>query len=229
MLISLNMNLPVLVINFKAYGESTGKRAIEIARYAENVSFELGVEIVVAPSFVDLVKVKENVTIPVFAQHVDSVSPGSYTGKITIENLKDWEIDGVIINHSENQVNISHIDYVIKKAKEMNMKTLVCAINDEISSSIAYLSPDFIAIEPPELIGGNISVSTARPELIKNGVEKIKKINKNVIVLTGAGIKNGTDVKMAIELGSQGVLVASGITKAKDPLSAIKELAWAMR
>ncbi len=223
------MNLPLLVVNFKAYSESTGKRALDIAKYAENVSFELGVEIVVAPSFVDLVKVKESVTIPVFAQHVDENSPGSYTGKITLENLKEWDIDGVILNHSENQVKISHIDYIVKKAREYDMKTLVCAINDEISSSMAYLSPDFIAIEPPELIGGNVSVSTARPELVKNGVEKIKKINKNIGVLTGAGIKNGMDVKKAIELGSDGVLVASGITKAKDPYSAIKELASVMR
>ncbi len=223
------MNLPILVINFKAYTESTGKRAVDIAKYAENISFELGVEIVVAPSFVDLVKVKESVTIPVFAQHVDGNLPGSYTGKITLENLKDWEIDGVILNHSENQVNISHIDYIVKKAREFGMKTLVCAVNDDISSSIAYLAPDFIAIEPPELIGGNVSVSTARPELVKNGVEKIKSINKNVAVLTGAGIKNSLDVKKAIELGSEGVLVASGITKAKDPYSAIRDLASAMR
>ena len=92
-----------------------------------------------------------------------------------------------------------------------------------MSGAIAFLEPDMIAMEPPELIGGDISVSTARPEAIVETIEAVKSV-KSVPVLVGAGIKNGQDVKKAIELGAKGVLVASGIVKAKDPKKAINDL-----
>ena len=44
-------------------------------------------------------------------------------------------------------------------------------------------------------------------------------------VLCGAGVKNGKDVAKALELGSDGVLLASGIVKAKDKEKVIRDLA----
>ena len=82
-------------------------------------------------------------------------------------------------------------------------------------------SADVIAVEPPELIGGDISVSTARPELISDSVQKISKVP----VLVGAGVKNGADVRIARKLGAVGVLIASGVTKANDPEAVLLDLA----
>ena len=50
-----------------------------------------------------------------------------------------------------------------------------------------------------------------------------------MIILCGAGISHGDDVKAALKLGTQGVLVASGIVKAKDPYMIMREFAEAMK
>jgi triosephosphate isomerase len=43
--------------------------------------------------------------------------------------------------------------------------------------------------------------------------------------LCGAGVKTGEDVAMALKLGSEGILVASGVVKAKYPESILREFA----
>ena len=52
----------------------------------------------------------------------------------------------------------------------------------------------------------------------------MKAVDKGIKVLCGAGVKNGGDVKAAIDLGAEGVLLASGVVKAKDPESVIRDL-----
>ena len=79
--------------------------------------------------------------------------------------------------------------------------------------------------EEPELIGGDISVTSADPEIVSGTVEAVRKINKSAKILCGAGVKNGKDVAKAIELGAEGVLLASGVVKAKDTISVLKDLA----
>jgi len=94
----------------------------------------------------------------------------------------------------------------------------------EDAEKIAYLNPDFIAVEPPELIGGTVSVSDAKPEIISSSVKAVKLINNKIKVLCGAGIHNKDDVKKAIKLGAEGVLVASGIVKAENQKTALRDL-----
>ena len=93
-----------------------------------------------------------------------------------------------------------------------------------MSKAAAQLVPDFVAVEPPELIGGDISVSKAQPELVKDSVEAVKAVSPDVKVLCGAGVKNGEDVKSALELGAKGVLLASGVVKAKDAEAVMRDL-----
>ncbi|MDN5358647.1 MAG: triosephosphate isomerase [Candidatus Diapherotrites archaeon] len=214
------MDLPAVVINFKAYAQAMGQRAVVIARAAERVHKETGVSVIVAPNAVDLVKVREAVDIPVFAQHVDAYQPGAHTGSVLLEMLAEWGIDGTIINHSERQVNFSWAEYVVHRARDLGLETIACAADEIIARAVSDLQPNAVAVEPPELIGTDISVSKARPEVITKSVEMV-----HAPVLVGAGVKTTEDVKRAVELGAQGVLVASGVTKAKDPYKAIMELA----
>jgi triosephosphate isomerase len=88
--------------------------------------------------------------------------------------------------------------------------------------------PDMIAIEPPELIGTGISISKARPELITESVKQIRKVNRSVKVLCGAGVTTAEDVSKALELGSEGVLVASAVAKSKDPRTVVGGMASKM-
>jgi len=224
----VEIKYPILLINFKAYKQSSGKKAVKLAKVAEEVSKETGVTIIVAPQLTDIAPVAQAVEIPVFAQHVDSVTPGAHTGHVTLEAIRDAGAVGTILNHSERRLRIDVIDEIVKRAKGLSLITTVCANTPEVSAAVAALNPNMIAIEPPELIGTGIPVSKAKPEVITSTVNLVKKVNPEVKILTGAGITTGDDVAAALRLGTVGVLVASGIVKAKDWRKAIMDLVTPM-
>jgi len=216
---------PKLLINLKSYKESFGERALEIAREAERVWRETGVLIGIAPNIIDLKSVSSRVDIPVYAQHVDPVDVGAYTGYIPPELVKMIDAYGSIINHSERQVRLHHISDVIRRMKELGLSSIVCAPTPRESAAVAALSPNAVAIEPPELIGTGISVSKAKPEVIEDSLKAVIDVNPEVDLLCGAGITSREDVAAAIRLGSYGILVASAVAKSTDPYRKIKELA----
>jgi len=220
---------PLIIVNFKTYAEATGKRAVELAKKAEKVNRETRVHVGVAPQLADLSAVADAVGIPVFAQHVDPIKPGGYTGHVLAESVKEAGAIGTLINHSERQLKLSDIDQVIRIIRENSMFSVVCANNPSISAAVAALKPDIIAIEPPELIGTGIPVSKAQPEVVTGTIRLVREVNKKVTILCGAGISHGEDVAAALKLGTQGVLVASGIVKAKDPYMIMREFAEATK
>jgi len=117
------------------------------------------------------------------------------------------------------------IEASLARAKEVELKVCICSNNQAVSGAAAALGPDFIAVEPPELIGTGIPVSKTQPEVVTATVETIQNINPVVIPLCGAGISTGEDVAAALKLGTQGVLLASGVTKAKDPKKILLDMA----
>ena len=222
------LKTPVIIVNFKLHPKASGKNAVNLARILDEEAKENNVEIAVAVNPLDFHPVKENVDIPVLLQHVDAVDFGSHTGRLNIDIAKEHGADGILINHSERRLTIADIDLLVQKARELDLTSIVCTNNPRVSGAIAYLNPDFIAMEPPELIGGDISVSKARPEAITATIDAVKSV-RNVPVLVGAGVKNGEDVRRAINLGARGILVASGVTKAQDPKKAIENLISGLR
>jgi len=225
----LKLNEPMIIVNFKTFLEATGKKAVELARQAEKVSKETGVQIVIVPQFVDLTKIAESVEIPVFAQHLDPIKPGNSTGHILAEAIKEAGAAGTLVNHSERPLRLIDIQASIELAREQNLVSCVCANNPATSVAVAALKPDITSIEPPELIGTGIPVSKAKPEIITNTTVLVHKIDKDMPILCGAGISQAEDVSMALKLGTLGVLVASGIVKAKDPYNILYSFANATR
>ncbi len=221
----MNLQTPMVIVNFKTYLESTGKKAVELAKQAERASKETGACIIVAPQFADLAKIAEEVEIPVFAQHVDPIKPGNSTGHILVESVKEAGAVGTLINHSERQLRLIDIDAIIALTKEKGLTSCVCANNPSVSAAVAAMHPDITSVEPPELIGSGISVSKAKPEIITDTVKLVQKVNPKMTILCGAGISTAEDVSIALQLGTQGVLVASGIVKAKDPYSVLRAFA----
>jgi len=215
---------PIVILNFKTYLESTGKNALRLAKSSQKVAEETGVNIMVAPQYADIYRIKETVDIPVLAQHIDPIDAGGHTGSILPECVKEAGAVGTLINHSEQRVELFEIDAAIKKASSLGMSSVVCTNNIETSSAAATLNPDFVAIEPPELIGSGIPVSQAEPEIVEKTVKMIHDINPGVRVLCGAGISTGDDLKAAMDLGSEGVLLASGIILADNPEKALLDL-----
>jgi len=220
----LRYDTPIVILNFKTYIEATGENALDLARVCEQVSDETGVNIVVAPQHMDLFRVAQNVKIPVVAQHIDPIDAGGHTGSILLECAKEAGASGTLVNHSEKRMKLADIQKVIGRVKETGLISIVCTNNVETSAAAAAMNPDFVAVEPPELIGSGIPVSKAEPEVVTETVDTVRSINPNVKVLCGAGISTGEDFKAALELGSEGVLLASGIILADNPREALLDL-----
>lgn len=218
------MQLPVILVNFKTYPEGRGKRGILLAKAAENVSSEYSVNIAVAPQLLDTINIVQNVEIPVFSQHIDTKEPGSATGHIDPYTLREFGVSGTLLNHSERQINLRTIEEAISIAKDAKLKTLVCAGTIPMSQAVSILKPWAVAMEPPELIGGDVSV-TSRPNIVKLAVEAVTNGNPDTLPFIGAGVKKADHVDAAIQLGAKGVLLASGVVKASDPEFVMTEMA----
>lgn len=215
---------PMVILNFKTYLESTGKNALKLAKASQDVAKETGVNIAVAVQHADLLRVSSEVEIPVLAQHVDAVDAGGHTGSVLLEAVKEAGAVGTLINHSEMRMKLADIQNVVAKTNENQMISVLCTNNIETSAAAATMKPTFVAIEPPELIGSGIPVSQAEPEVVEGTVEVIHHIDPEVKVLCGAGISTGSDMQAALKLGSEGVLLASGIILARDPKAALMDL-----
>lgn len=211
----------MIITNFKTYQSASAENAVNLAKIHQEVALETGADIRVAVQAIDLHRVAEAVNIPVMAQHIDPIGFGSHTGHILPEAVKAIGASGTLLNHSERRLDKDTLQRAIERAKEVGLTTIVCAESPEEGASFLEFDPDFIAVEPPELIGGDISVSTSQPEIIEHAAKLIGKDK----LLVGAGVKNGEDVKIAIKLGAKGVLLASGVTKAEDPKAVLMDLA----
>ncbi|HIE41500.1 MAG TPA: triose-phosphate isomerase [Candidatus Aenigmarchaeota archaeon] len=210
------------IINFKTYAEATGINAIKLANLVAELREKLKVEIIVAPQFVDLVKISE-ITLTV-AQHIDPITYGAHTGSILPQAIKEAGAMGTLLNHSEKKMDLEKIKACIEFAKLLELKTICCAGNLKEVIEISKFGPDYIAFEDPELIGTGKSITQHKPEMIERFIEIVRDLNPNIITLCGAGISNSKDVEKAKELGIKGVLVSSAIVKAKNQREALLNL-----
>jgi len=220
----MDMDSPFILINLKTYKEGMGSNAHRIAAAAETVAKESGAVIGIAPTFTELHPMSHHYSIPVYAQHIDPISPGAHTGHILPESVRSAGARGTLINHSERRLTLADIDACVQAARRLRLESVVCTNNDATSAAAAALGPDYVAIEPPELIGSGVSVSKADPGIIERSVNAVRGVNPNVKVLTGAGIQSGECVKIAIDLGTCGVLLASSVVKAEDPEAVLRDL-----
>ena len=205
----------MFVINCKNYEEIAGDKIIKFVKTAERISKKYKIRIAISPPQ-HLIGLVSNSSIPILAQHIDDSKVGSTTGFIIPELLKKSKVKGSLINHSEHRISSKEIEKLITKLKELKMISILCVKDVGEVKKYSKLNPDYIAIEPPELIGSGKAVSTEKPELITKAAEAVKNAKNSTKLLCGAGIVSGEDVSKAIELGSNGILVASGIIKAKD-------------
>ncbi len=217
----------MFVINCKNYEEIAGDKIIKFVKTAEKISKKYKVKIAIAPPQ-HLIGLVANSSITILAQHIDDSKVGSTTGFMIPELLKKSKVKGSLINHSEHRISSKEIQKLILKLKELKMISILCVKDVAEVKKYSKLKPDYIAIEPPELIGSGKAVSKEKPELITKAAIAVKNARNKTKLLCGAGIVSGEDVAKAIELGSKGILVASGIIKSKDWNKAITEFAKAL-
>jgi len=222
----MKLNSPILIINLKEYEEVLGKRPLDFAIAAKKLSDKHNVTILIAPP-APLIDNIAKITLTI-SQHIDPFDPGAHTGAILAKEVKELGGIGSLINHSEKRIPHEDVRRCVDLCKKYDLVSIVCAKDNEEVKDLAKFKPDFIAVEPPELIGGDISVSTARPEIIKKSVDDVKEISPDTKVLCGAGVKTKVDVKRSIQFGAEGVLVASGVVKSENIEEAIEELIMGM-
>jgi triosephosphate isomerase len=205
----------MFIINCKNYEEIAGEKIIKLAKIAEKISKKYKIKIAIAPPH-HLIPLITKFEIIVLAQHLDDKKVGSTTGFMIPEIIKKSKINGSIINHSEHRITEKEIKNLVKRLKKLKLKTVICVKNVNEAKKYAKLNPTFIAIEPPELIGTGRAISTEKPQLITNSINAVQSAKNSTKLLCGAGIVSAEDVNRAVELGSKGILVASGVIKAKN-------------
>lgn len=224
----IDLRPPIFEIGLKAY--MYGEKALELAIAADKISKKYGVKIIFDPQYVDIPKIVEATdNLLIFAQHMDSVTPGRGQGSVLPEALKEAGVVGTILNHVERRLTLSEISKTIKRADEVGLATMVCVDSPQEAAAIAYLNPNIIVVEPPELIGGEKSVGKVKKEFIAQSKEMIKKINPEIIVFCGGGVRSGDDVAEIIRLGADATGSSSGILTATNPIEKMEEMVKATK
>ncbi|MCF7866749.1 triose-phosphate isomerase [Candidatus Woesearchaeota archaeon] len=214
---------PILVINIKAYHESTGKNALKIALAAEKAAKETGKAIALCVQTTDIRMIASKVNIPILAQHIDEYEPGAHTGSTTAEAIIEAGAVGTLINHSEKQLPEETIEKIMKQTNKYGLFSIICVKTPKEAAELSLLDPNYIAIEPPELIGTGKSISTAEPKVIDKTIKLVTQVSKTPVIC-GAGVSNKKDVQESIKHGVKGVLLASAVAKHPNPYEKIMEL-----
>lgn len=217
----IDKNKPVIVLNFKDYQDSTGEGAVALSRICEKLFKETSAQIVVAVHPFDLRNVIESCpglfvicqTGDSYTRDEDGKVKATQTGRVTPRMILAAGAHGVLVNHAENPKTDAEVSQIIGdfELEDSKLLTIVCAEDATRAQEILELcKPDYIAVEPPDLIGGDVSVTT-RPEVVSDAITKVM-----CPILVGAGVKTGEDVRQALELGARGVLLASGVVRPKS-------------
>ena len=212
----------LVVVNFKTYQTAHGACAEDLARVM--ASIDTGARMVAAVSALDLSAVVAAAPgLEVWCQHLDPVGFGSNTGWVHPETAMERGASGTLINHAEHKVSLEHVAMLMEQIPD-GFHVCACAADIHEARALAALEPSFVAVEPPELIGGETSVTSADPEIVSGTAQAVREVSTRVGILCGAGVKTGVDVAKAIELGTSGVLLASGVTKSEDPRASLIDL-----
>lgn len=214
----------MIFLSLKTYKESTGSAAIKLLSCVKRVSKETGVEIIPAVQPTDIYRVKKELGIEVWAQHMDPIEPGKNMGWLSPYALKEAGASGLVINHSEHKMDDAHVKKILDKAKEYNLKNVICGFSPEMMIKFDSWEPDYLSYEREDMIGTGVSMITKEAENIK----KLVSVLKRPLVI-GAGISTGEDIKRAVKLGAVGAILASGFVLAKDPEAKLRELAMGFK
>ncbi|MCR4264147.1 MAG: triose-phosphate isomerase [Candidatus Roizmanbacteria bacterium] len=218
----------MIFVNFKSYKEATGENAIKLAVICETVAEQTKVQIIPVVQIVDLWRVKQHVSIPVWLEHVDEKEPGAQTGYTTVEAAMQAEAAGTILNHSEHPIDHEKLKMIVERAKRLDptFQIMLLAPDTNVLMQNKALNPDFLCYEPPELIGSKTeSVATKKADVIADGVQ----MAGDIPLIVGAGIKSKEDVVASLRRDAKGVLVASGVVLSEKPDEKLLELASAYK
>lgn len=210
----------MLFLSLKTYKESTGEAAIKLLSCVKKIGEEAGVTIIPAVQPTDIYRIKKELGIEVWAQHMDPIEPGKNMGWLSPYSLKGAGATGVVINHSEHKVSDEIVKQTLEKAKQYNLKTVLIGNSVDMILKFASWQPDYLSYEREDMVGGGVSMLTQETENVKKLVSVLK-----IPLMIGAGISTGEDIRSALALGAKGAILASAFVLASDPEAKLRELA----
>lgn len=211
----------MLIINFKTYSQAIGPNALKLAQLLGETAKKFDrVAVGFAPPSLQLAEVATHTNFPVWAQHTDPAGEGQFTGYLSPADAKEAGAVGTFLNHSEHPLEMNVIEETLSLARKSGLEVLVFARDPKKVLGFRQLSPDYIAYEPPELIGGDVSVTSAKPEIISEAVAAAGEIP----LLIGAGVHEKSDIEIALKLGAGGAVVSSAVVTSPNPQIVFSDL-----
>lgn len=208
---------PTVIVNFKSSRRGCGDNAVHLARALDDVQRQIPhVQIVVAVQPQDIYRVSQETNLVVFAQHVDPISFGNYSGHICPEAIKEAGARGTLLNHPEKRLPEEVCRETVRVCQRIGLMVSVCASSIEEVLDVEEYQPDYIGLECVSLIGTSSSLFDVYPDIVDEAIARSR-----TPILFGAGIKTSDDVQRILAKGGSGIMVSSAILKASDPAEAL--------
>ncbi len=211
----VKLKKPFFVFNPKSY--LYGEDLLALAKLADDTAqrHQDEISVFVTAPFSDLSSIAAKTrSIIVTAQHMDSIRVGRGMGHVVPEAVYHAGARACFLNHAEYPLTLTKLIRAVKRAKEMNMITIVCADSLEEAEVIVKLNPQILLCEPTELIGTGKTSDASYIEMTNHA---IRRVSKDILVMQAAGISTAEDVYRTITLGADGTGCTSGIVNAQNP------------
>lgn len=210
----------MIFLSLKTYPEATGEAVIKLLTAAKTVSEDTGVPIIPCAQATDIYRIKQELGIEVWAQHVDPIDPGRHSGWISPYSVRQAGAAGAVLNHAEHPLEPEVIRQTIIKAREYQLKTLVLCETPQLALQVSAWNPDFIGYEKGALIAGPVAMIDQEEASIKQLAQSLPQP-----LIVGAGITSAAHVRTTLAAGAVGVILASAFVKTADPGAKLRELA----
>ncbi|MCS7093135.1 MAG: triose-phosphate isomerase [Patescibacteria group bacterium] len=209
----------MIFLSLKTYKEATGDEAIKLLSGVKEIIEKTKVKVIPVAQATDIYRIKRELGLIVWAQHIDPIDPGRHFGWLSPYSVKQAGAEGVVINHSEHKLSKLEIKKTIEKAKEYSLRTLVLTDTPILAIRVDGYQPDYLGYEKEEFIASGMPMIDQEKDTIRF---LVKKIHRPLII--GAGITRSKDVAAALLLGASGVILSSAFVKAKNPKKKLLEL-----
>lgn len=214
----------MIFLALKTYRQATGDEAINILAAVKKVTRETSVPIITVAQPTDIYRIKNELGIEVWAQHVDPIEPGKNTGWICPYAVKAAGATGVLVNHSEHKLDREKIAETLSCARKYGLKTMLIGQTPELVLEFDGYDTDLVSYEKEDLIAGPVSMIDQQEDVIRSLVTKLKRP-----LVIGAGINDGEDARKSKITGAAGILLATYFVTARDPEAKLRELAEGFR
>jgi len=199
-----------------------GDPVFELAKAADAAAKKYDVDVLFIAPYTDIRRIREGTdNLIVLAPYMDILRPGRGMADVLPEALKAAGAQGVVLNHCERPMTLSHIKKAIDRCNELDMLSFVCADSIAEARAVAELHPDILNPEPSELIG---TTQASDMSYVMEAIKAVKAIDPNILVEQAAGITTAQQVYDFIMAGSEAAGSASGILRSPHPYELLDEM-----